>query len=236
MSLPNALLLDLDNTVLAFDQAVEQSWADVARTYAQQLNGVTSQRLLSALLHSRDLFWADSVRNQWGRNNPAEAHVQVVRSALTDLGFSRTDVAEEIAQAHTDNFDRSVAPFPGAIDALRRLRQQGVRLALVTNGGAEPQRRKIRQFHLETLVDGIFISGELGYGKPDPRVFRQALEALGARHSDAWMVGDSLEDDIAPAQALGITGVWVDWQGKGLPEGSKVKPDRIVRELREVVG
>ncbi|MBI2171895.1 MAG: HAD family hydrolase [Chloroflexi bacterium] len=235
ISLPKALLLDLDNTVLAFDQAVEQSWVKVATAYAPKLEGITFQRLLEALLRSRDRFWADPVRNRWGRNNPGEAHRQVVRAALADLGLRKASLADDIARSHTNTFDSTVAPFPGALETLERLRQQGVRLALVSNGGAEAQRRKVSKFRLETLVDAIFIEGELGFGKPEARIFRQALERLGASPAEAWMAGDNLEHDVAPAQALGMTGIWVDWQGRGLPPGSAVRPDRVVRGIRELL-
>jgi putative hydrolase of the HAD superfamily len=225
----------MDNTVLAFDQAVEQSWAEVAQAYAPKLEGITSERLLEALLRSRDRFWADPVRNHWGRNNLAEALRQSVGNALAELGCRQDALVEAMAHDNVSIFDQLIAPFPGALETLERLRQQGVRLALVSNGGAEVQRRKINKFKLDALVDAVLIEGELGFGKPDARIFRQALERLGATPAKAWMVGDNLEHDIAPAQALGMTGIWVDWQGRGLPSGSAVRPDRVVRGLGELL-
>ena len=234
MPLPKALLLDLDNTVLAFDQAVAQSWAEVSQQFAPRL-GADEKSLLQALLRSRDSFWADPVRNQWGRNDPELAHRQIVRAVLEHLGSPQDALADTIARTLTEVFDQLIAPFPGALEALRSAKGGGVRLALVTNGGTEVQRRKISRFGLDALVDAVLIEGELGYGKPDARVFRLALERLGAAPSEAWMVGDNLEHDVAPAQALGMRGVWVDWAGKGLPVGSGVRPDRTVREIRELV-
>ena len=49
------------------------------------------------------------------------------------------------------------------------------------------------------------------------------------------MVGDSLEWDIAPAQKLGIYGIWVDWRNEGLLESATVKPDRIITAISELV-
>jgi len=49
------------------------------------------------------------------------------------------------------------------------------------------------------------------------------------------MVGDHLEFDVGAPQRLGLTGVWMDRGGLGLPEGSTVRPHRIIRSLDELM-
>ncbi len=96
------------------------------------------------------------------------------------------------------------------------------------------QRSKVDRFGLAELFDLILIEGELGFGKPDPRVYQQALDEMAVAPSDTWMVGDNLEWDVAQPQRLGIFSIWVDVRGSGLPSGHKVRPDRIVRKLSEL--
>ena len=127
-----------------------------------------------------------------------------------------------------------MAPLPDAIETVRWLRESGRRLALLTNGAAAAQRRKIERFEIADLFDAILVEGELGFGKPDERVYRRALSALGAKPADAWMVGDNLEFDVAAPQKLGMSGVWIDARGRGLPGDSAVKPDYIVRSLADL--
>jgi putative hydrolase of the HAD superfamily len=126
-------------------------------------------------------------------------------------------------------------PYPSAIDTLDALRARGVRMALLTNGEAKNQRRSVVQHKLEQYFDCVVIEGEFGIGKPDERVFRHALQACSSEPSSTWMVGDSLEADIAPTIALGMHTVWVDELGDGLPHTSKVHPHRIVRAISELV-
>ena len=114
-----------------------------------------------------------------------------------------------------------MAPLPDAIDTVRWLRDSGRRLALLTNGAAVAQRKKISRFELADLFDAILVEGELGFGKPDERVYRRALNALDVKPSDAWMVGDHLELDVAAPQKLGMSGVWIDARGRGLPEHTR---------------
>ena len=87
---------------------------------------------------------------------------------------------------------------------------------------------------MRDLFDAILVEGELGFGKPDERVYRRALSALGVEPADAWMVGDNLELDVGAPQKLGMSGVWIDARGRGLPGDSAVKPDYIVRSLADL--
>jgi HAD superfamily hydrolase (TIGR01549 family) len=66
------------------------------------------------------------------------------------------------------------------VDALRRARHSGFRIAVVSNGDARRQRAKINAMCLEDIVDGCVISGEVGVRKPDRRIFEIAAERAGA--------------------------------------------------------
>jgi putative hydrolase of the HAD superfamily len=97
------------------------------------------------------------------------------------------------------------------------------------------QRAKIERFALTHRFDHIQIEGEHGFGKPEEKAYRHAMAALGVGPADTWMVGDNLEWEIAAPQRLGIYAIWIDVHGDGLPPGSTVKPDRIIRSLTELV-
>ena len=90
-------------------------------------------------------------------------------------------------------------------------------------------------FAKPNFFEVILIEGELGYGKPDPRIFRQALERLRVSTNDAWMVGDNLQADIAGAKQVGLFAVWNDHAGLGLNRGSRVTPDMIIRRINDLI-
>jgi putative hydrolase of the HAD superfamily len=158
-----------------------------------------------------------------------------VRDALDSLGFADPGLVKTIAETYRDLREAAIRPFPGAIETLDRLRSSGVRTGLITNGSGVAQRAKIERFDLVQRFDYILIEGEFGCGKPDERVYRAALDALCALPDSAWMVGDNLEWDIAAPQRLGLRTVWVDLVRSGLPAGSTVQPDRIIRSIEELL-
>jgi putative hydrolase of the HAD superfamily len=125
--------------------------------------------------------------------------------------------------------------FPCAHETLDRLKELGVRLALVTNGAAVPQRKKVVRFALEHRFDHIQIEGEHAFGKPEDEAYHHALKSLGVGADEAWMVGDNLEWEVVAPQRLGIYAIWYDGYGVGLPPGSSIRPDRIIRSLPELL-
>jgi putative hydrolase of the HAD superfamily len=153
---------------------------------------------------------------------------------METLGITDPTLAAGIGDEYSDQRDLGMKPLPAAIDTVRWLRASSRRLALLTNGAGAAQRQKIERFGLTDLFDAILVEGEVGVGKPEELIYRQALSELGVRSSDAWMVGDNLEWDVAAPQKLGIAGVWIDLHGHGVPETSSVKPDYIVRALSDL--
>jgi putative hydrolase of the HAD superfamily len=151
----------------------------------------------------------------------------------------KTVPAAEIGDTMADKFtlirDEELSVFPGAHETLDSLKQLGVRLALVTNGAAEPQRAKVNRFALEERFDHVQIEGEHGFGKPEERAYVHAMEALGVGPRETWMVGDNLEWEIVAPQRLGIYAVWYDGYATGLPPGCQIRPDRIIRSLPELL-
>ena len=154
--------------------------------------------------------------------------------SLAEIAGDAPTLAEKIAERYSSQRDLGIRPFAEAVETVRWLRESGCRLALLTNGSGVDQRSKVTRFGLAELFDLILIEGELGYGKPDTRVYRLALEKLGVTAAEAWMVGDNLEWDVAAPQRLGIFGIWVDARGAGLPPEHTARPNRIVRRLSDL--
>ena len=232
--LPQAVLLDLDDTILDDTGGVSSCWLEACVAHRSQMDNLDPRTVYEAIEKIRDWYWSDAERHRVGRLDLAAARREVVRLSLADLGVDAPDLADKIGDSYHALRDAGIQPFADAITTVQWLRDSGCRLALLTNGSSDAQRSKIARFGLATLFDAILIEGELGFGKPDPRVYVRALQELDVSPADAWMVGDNLEWDVAQPQRHGILGIWIDIRGRGLPDGHSTKPDRIVRRLSEL--
>jgi putative hydrolase of the HAD superfamily len=233
--LPKAILFDMDDTILAYDNVADVVWAVVCNEFAARLDGVQPSALRTAIDQHRAWFWSDPERHRRGRLDLEFARREVVSGAFRRLGVEVPPVAEEIGLAYAKRREDAIEPFPGALETLGTMREKGVRLAIVTNGAAESQRRKIDRFGLEPYFDYVLIEGEFGAGKPEERVYMHALDQLDAGTDEAWMVGDNLEWEVAAPQRIGIFSIWMDGRRKGLPESTAVRPDRIINALPELL-
>lgn len=229
-----ALLVDLDDTLLDYSGGVAESWRQACVEVAAPL-GIDTDALVPAIARSRRWFWDDAERHRRERVDMMGAWTKIAAHALAECGAHEGALAGQIAECFAAHRWQLMRLFAGVPEALGRLRQRGVPLALVTNGDRRQQRRKIEQYALERYFDVIVIEGEFGVGKPEEAVYRHVLAALGLGPADAWMVGDNLEWDVAAPQRLGLRGVWVDGPGAGLPESAPVIPDQIIRAFPELV-
>jgi putative hydrolase of the HAD superfamily len=231
---PRALLLDLDDTILDDSSLVDDCWAQACASRADRLGDAQTAALVESIRRTSEWYWSDPERHRQGRLSLDATRCEVVRLALAEIGLDDRPLAQEIGGEYARRRDVGMTPLPQAIDTVRWLRHAGCRLALLTNGGGPAQWAKIKRFGLAELFDIVLVEGDVGYGKPDPRIYVEALRALDAPPADAWMVGDNLEWDVVAPQKLGIRGIWIDARSAGLPVNSLAKPDRIIRALREL--
>jgi len=232
--LPKAFLLDLDDTILDDSSTIDDCWREACTAHREEFLSLDPEMVYRAVRKTGEWFWSDADRHRIGRLDLDGARREVVRLALADVGIRDQSLAGKIALSYSQRRDGGMQALPGAIDTVRWLRTRGCRIALLTNGAGPAQRKKIDRFELGDLFDTVLVEGEVGFGKPDPRIYLRALQALGVEPADAWMAGDNLEWDVAAPQRLGLFGIWIDVKGVGVPATSHVRPDRVVRALAEV--
>ncbi len=230
------MLIDLDDTILSGGQR-SQVLLQVALELATELTPHTPDAVARYLEVALTLFWSDPARHKVARFGLTEARRQVIGETFEALTppLSQT-CADRFAGRFSAVREDIACVFPGALEGLHALRGAGVRLALITNGSSDVQRAKIARFALAAYFDHIQIEGEVGFGKPEEQAYRHAMAALGSEPHDTWIVGDNLEWEVAAPQRLGLYGVWCDGFGLGLPAGTTVKPDRIIRTLGDLIG
>lgn len=229
---PRAIFFDMDGTILDWQSGMEESW--LASCEAHCDGSYVAPALHAAIRERRDWFWGDADRATSGRMDLDAASRMIVGHAFEDLGMLDVTLAHRIANDYRARRELAIAPYPRAIETLEDVRRRGIRTALITNGNAIAQRRSVERFALPQYFDCVVIEGEFGCGKPDERVYRHALASCGVEPGEAWMVGDSLEADIATPVRLGMHAIWVN--PEGLAPAGGIVPHRTVRAISDLFG
>ena len=250
-----AVLFDLDDTLLVDEDLAETAFLATCRL-ADEKHGIAPEALRQSVRQQARALWRASPTIDYARgvgissweglwapflgDDPgiktlrawAPAYRRLAWShALADHDVDDPPLAETLAATFPEERSKLHVVFPETIDVLTDLRRT-FPLALVTNGPSELQRHKIQATNLGRFFDEITISGDLGIGKPDPRIFSMTLDRLGAPASAAVMVGNSLERDVGGAQRAGLRGIWVNRSASDPP--LDIKPDAQISSLSEL--
>jgi len=171
-----------------------------------------------------------------GRMTVDDARVERFRRLLAFAGATAdADAAGDAAAAYRTAYLAHWRPVDGALGLLEALHGR-VSTGVVTNNVAVEQRQKIAACGFGPLLDAVVISEEAGVTKPDPRIFRLALDTLGCDAAQTVMIGDAWGTDIEGARAAGIRPVWFNRFGvaspdPGVTEICALRPAAVVLSL-----
>jgi HAD superfamily hydrolase (TIGR01662 family) len=150
-------------------------------------------------------------------------------------GDSRTmESVRQRVRAMVGNLD--VFQLRPDIDGLlRRLHERGLMLGIVAN---QPQvaRERLARVGIGDLFAYEGLSGSTGLRKPDPRAFQAAADGLGVLPADCIMIGDRIDNDIAPAKSLGMATILLrsGRHRKQRARSPAEEPDAVVSDVREL--
>ena len=150
--------------------------------------------------------------------------------ALNDMGVDDKRLARSLADDFVEIRSDLFEHFPETIEILNELKG-AVRLVLATNGASDLQRLKLETSGLAGYFDDVLVSGDVGFAKPHPRFFENALRLAHAGPEQTLMVGDNLRKDIGGAQEAGIRGIWVNRKDR---EPVEVQPFAEIKNLLDL--
>ena len=124
--------------------------------------------------------------------------------------------------------------YPDSKEVLQRLSQK-YKIGIIANQDFGTEQR-LTDFNVHQYINLVIASAEEGVAKPDLRIFQIALARADCKPEEAVMVGDRIDNDIIPANKIGMTTVWIK-QGFGSyaePKTVEEQPDYIVNSLAEI--
>lgn len=136
------------------------------------------------------------------------------------MRFEHNGVTRREAEQYNEiylNCVNNAILFEDVMPVLTILKERRFHLSVLTNGPAI-QRTKIETCPAGALFEQLFISSELGVGKPEIAVYEKVLSLLNAAKDEALMVGDSYENDCVAAERAGITAVQVNRHNKTITD------------------
>jgi putative hydrolase of the HAD superfamily len=135
---------------------------------------------------------------------------------------------------------RYLKPYKDVKESLEKLKELGFKLSIISDGIAVKQYEKLLRLNITDYFDWVFITDEVGIKKPNPELFKYCIEKMNVSPSDTIYVGDNLDKDIEPCNAIGMHTVLIHRGGKYDPNFPKnkiqstVKPEFEIHSLSEI--
>ena len=233
------VLFDLGSTLIYFDGVFPEIMAQADLRLFQELVGLgyhldphdfipTFRTSLQAYFHQRDVDFIEHTVET------------VLRNTLVGAGYPNIP-PEHIHAALRQMYAVTQSGWKREEDALptlAELSRQGYRLGLVSNAAdAEDVRSMLQQHQLANWLELVLISAEVGYRKPHPYIFQQALSFFAVSPERAVMVGDKLGADIMGAQNAGLASVWITRRAHRTDNWAHedtIRPDASIETLAEL--
>lgn len=161
--------------------------------------------------------------------------IALFEEAFAGLGYALPrELLREVAELDHDSFSRSLSAPEETLATLDRLRGMGLRLGVVSNLSLFPHliRADIDALGIGPHLDSMTFSAEVGFRKPDPRIFTTALQAVGADAAHTVFVGDRVNDDVVGARGMGMRAILTrQFRREDPGEG---QPDAVVERIDEI--
>ena len=162
------------------------------------------------MLQEVDALVGNGFAERWDTSNLR--YVAPIRTALAEADVP-AELVEEICALRLRYHRRSLIPRPGAVETLRRLRDQGYLVGLITVCSED-----IEVLWPESAFAGLFdaeiFSSRVGLSKPDPRIYLACCEALGVEPHEAVFVGDGANDELEGARRVGMDAILIHREGE----------------------
>jgi len=216
---PQAILFDLDITLIDRTQSIQRYAARLLRDHADNMTAAAVADIAAAIVTAdaggyrpREALFTELMQCLPWQTPPTVTHLQTHWEAW----FPASSVARE-----------------GLLETLRALSTQGIRLGIVTNGAVQRQDAKITHLQIRPYMSAIVISEAAQVKKPDLRIFAQALTEVGCTAAQTWFVGDHPHNDVLGAAASGMRAIWLT--GFHPWPADHPEPPWHIRSLRELV-
>ena len=148
-------------------------------------------------------------------------------------------ISAAVMAYHKEKID-SIKLYDDVKPCLNKLREMGLKSAIISDGLPIKQYEKILRLGIDDLIDLTTISDEIGVRKPNPKLFEFCLKKFNIKGTETIYIGDRLEKDIIPAKLCNINSILIHRGGKydtyktgnKFPEG--IKPDYEISNLNEI--
>lgn len=207
-----AVFFDLYNTLVGYDPPREEIEARILKEFGIE---VSPEAFCHPLVIADEFIYQEHARSPLSKRSKEETmalYAQYQGIVLKEAGI---DVSQQLITGILGKWQQSnykLVLFDDAMPALIHLKELGLILGLISNVDRDIT-SLCQELGLSVLLQVVITSQEVGFNKPQPEIFQEALKQAGVKSSEAIYVGDQYQIDVVGANEAGMRGVLLDRGG-----------------------
>lgn len=216
------LVFDIDDTMYDLMAPFKKSHDHL---FAGRVNADTTE------LFKKSRIYSDIIleREKNGEIPSTDSFHERLRMTYQDVGLKITREESALFETEYRYYQTKIEMFDFMRDVLDYCKEARLPIAVLTNGSYKGQWKKAEALNLQSWFspEQIFISGEIGYHKPDVRAFQAVSERMHFLPEQTWYVGDTYESDIIGASQAGWHTIWLNHRMRACPEENCIADKEI---------
>ena len=220
------ILFDVDQTLLDFAQAENEA---IAELWRHSFSNVVSQSAFAEQYRRINVEIWKAVET--GELLPSQVKETRAKRVLQHYDL-HTENWEAGAEVFLTGLSKVAIWLPGAEASFHAIRTTH-KVGLITNGLVQVQYPRIDAIGIRSYLATYMISQEVGFTKPDPRIFKLAFEEVGVDASKALYIGDSLSSDYQGALNANMDFCWFNPDNRPLPSTYR-EPSYILTDWHQL--
>ena len=222
------IIFDVDDTIYNLMQPFFEAHNEI---YGNRTDADCEQLFMASRIYSDEAFYM----HERGEITAAEEFAYRIRKTYADVGIQVSDQEAGFFEERYRYYQQHIHVPEGIVRILDYCKEKEITIGILTNGKKQNQGKKIEVLNLKKWFpeENIFISGEIGFTKPDVRAFAAVQEGLNLNPEETWFIGDTFEVDVIGAKNAGWHVVWFNHRHREMPLG-EIEPDVEVNTEEEL--
>ncbi|MBQ9650903.1 MAG: HAD family hydrolase [Prevotella sp.] len=198
---------------------------------------VTEEQFREAYVFTeRTLGRRPIIQSDYTFRRTLEMKLRIQMEHLVGQGYwyaAPLELSQRQSEVLEDLYALTISQTAKSREVLKRLKEDN-RLALVSNFYGNLS-EVLREFGFDDIFEVVVESAVVGVRKPDPAIYRLALEQLALDNlTEVTVVGDSMKNDIVPAHTLGLKTILIEGEQWDSAYATDIRPDKVISRLDEI--
>lgn len=194
------VLLDMDNTLYDYAPCHAYALKKCHTFFNRNVRRISFEKFQALYLKGREAV------KKHNRHTVGSRSRHLYFQSMLENTCGKTDVKNSLrlGDIYWESFLKRLVRQPWVLPFLKDAKKHGIKIVVVTNLESSIQYKKLLRLGIEDFVNFIVTSEEAGIEKPDPKIYKLALDKIGLTAEDVVMIGDDAKEDGAGAMAMGI--------------------------------